>query len=277
MPVPFLSLISGLRFGLEHITLPGWIFVGLLGLASMIAWSVILTKTWLLSRTRKADAAFKARFFDSSHPLTVYLTQRRYDLSPMYHVYHSASKELIFHLVGDEDPGRGFSERLQGAGRVTPSQMRCVEQVVTRALSSASVHLQARLGILTTVLGITPFLGLLGTVWGLLEVFATVAQKEQAGLAVVMPGAAASLITLLAALLVVLPCMVGANVLIGKIRHHMQKLEAFAEDLARRFEHEFVDHRQPAESLPSIGSLGGAAFSAAPRATPGPGKTILAE
>ncbi len=277
MSAPLLSLVSGFQFGLDHVTTPGWAVGGVLAVLSIISWSVLVAKWHLLARASRANRHFREHFQDSSHPLTMYLTQMRMELSPMYHVYQAGCRELVYQLVGEEELGRNFSVRLQGAGRITPTQMRCVQEAMAGAFSTAATRLEARVGAVATVLAIAPFLGLLGTVWGILEVFATVAQSGgKAGMAVVAPGIASALITTLVALLVALPSLVGHNLAVGGIRDHLARMDAFAGDLTRMFEREFVDHRLLAEPLPSLGGMGAPALSAAPRQSLAGSKSSLA-
>jgi biopolymer transport protein ExbB/TolQ len=252
-----LSLITGLKFGLDHITPIAWGIIGLLALLSTISWATLLMKWLLLSRTERANKRFLSKFHESPHPLALYLTKDQTDLSPLFYIYHTASRDLAFHLVGEEEPGRSFSARLQGAGRISPSQMGTVQNAMERSVSNAALKLETRLSLVSTIIAVAPLLGILGTVIGLLDVFAALGVQDKAAL---MPGVSSALVTTIAALLVVIPSLIGNNIVVNRIRSIMVRMDNFASELSGVFDRQFVDHRKVEDSLPSLHSLGAPAM-----------------
>jgi biopolymer transport protein TolQ len=258
---------TGLRFGLEYSTLIAWIIVALLVLLSITSWAVMMSKLRLLVRSTKASREFLKEFRDSFHPLALFQTRERFDLSPIYHVYHAACRELSFYLVGEDEPGQSFASRLQGAGRITSSQMSAVQNAMERAVAEASLRLEGRLGVVATVLTAAPFLGLLGTVWGVMDSFgALVETGEDAGIQALAPGVSAALVTTVVGLLVAIPSMVGYNYLVNRIREMIVRLDNFASELSGLLDRQFVDHRQGPEELPSLGAIGSASMPSISRA-----------
>lgn len=251
-----LASASGLEFGLEHLSLPSLVISGLLGLLSIISWTVLVVKWHLLGRAVYANRVFMGKFRESAHPLALYLTRERVAISPMYYVYHDACRELAFYLVGEEEPGKTFNSRLQGAGRITSSQMSAVQNAMERAVVTAATKVEAKLGVIATILATAPFLGLLGTVWGILDVFAVLAQNADAGMAALAPGISSALVTTLLALFVTIPSLVAHNFLVSKIRSLIVRLDNFANELSGTLDRQFVDHRSPDEGLPSLGAMG---------------------
>ncbi len=257
MQLPPLAAVSGLQFGLENLSMPCVVIAGLLALLSMITWTVFLVKWRTLSRATSSNNVFMGKFRESAHPLALYLTRERVAVSPMYHVYHEACRELAFYLVGEEEPGRTFSSRLQGAGRITSSQMGAVQNAMERAVVAAATRVEAKLGLIATVLAAAPFLGLLGTVWGILDVFALLAQTDgNARMADLAPGVCSALLTTLLALVVTLPSLLAHNFLVSRIRGLIVRLDNFANELSGVLDRQFVDHRSPDEALPSLGAMG---------------------
>lgn len=252
---------TGLRFGLEYSTLTAWIICALLAILSMSSWAVMISKMRLLSQTRKSSREFLKEFRDSFHPLALFQTRERFELSPMYHIYHAACRELSFYLVGEDVPGKSFASRLQGAGRITSSQMGAVQNAMERAVAEASLRLEGRLGVVATALTAAPFLGLLGTVWGVMDSFGAIVEAgEGAGLQALAPGVSAALVTTVVGLLVAIPSMIGYNFLVNRIREMIVRLDNFASELSGLLDRQFVDHRQAAEELPSMGSMGTASM-----------------
>jgi biopolymer transport protein ExbB/TolQ len=248
-----LSALSGLQFGLDHITPFAWGILILLAILSTLSWSALLIKWHLLRRTERANRRFLSGFHDSPHPLAIYLTKEQVEFSPLFFLYNAACRELAFHLVGEEEPGRSFSARLQGAGRITPSQMGTVHNALERSVSSAALKLELRLNLVATVITLAPLLGILGTVVGLLDVFAALDLDAKAALG---PGISSALLTTIAALLVVVPSVAGYNGVVNRIRGHIVRMDNFASELSGLFDRHFVDHRKLEEGLPSLGSLG---------------------
>ena len=252
-----LAAVSGLQFGLENLSLPSLVIAALLAVLSIISWTVLMVKWHLLGRARAANNVFMGKFRESAHPLALYLTREREAISPMYHVYHEACRELASCLVGEEEPGRSFHSRLQGAGRITSSQMSAVQNAMERAVVTSATKAEGKLGIIATVLAAAPFLGLLGTVWGMLDVFAILAQTEgEAGMAALAPGVCSALLTTLLALFVTIPSLIAYNFLVSKIRALVVRLDNFANELSGVLDRQFVDHRSPDEGLPSLGEMG---------------------
>ncbi len=252
------SFINGLKFGQEHITPATWVILGLLGLFSTVSWAAILMKWLLLRRTERANRRFLRQFHESPHPLAIYLTKEQTEMSPLYYLYHAAAKDLAFHLVGEEEPGRSFSARLQGAGRISPSQMSTVQNSMERAVGSAALKLEMRLGFVASVISIAPLLGVLGTLLGLLEAFAV--QGGGGGPATLAESVCTALLSSIAAVAVVIPNLAGYNLVVGRIRHLIVRMDNFAAELSGIFDRQFVDHRKVEESLPSLGSLGAPAM-----------------
>jgi len=270
MHAPILSVVSGLQFGLDHITPFAWGVIGFLALLSTLSWAIILMKWLLLSRTEASNRRFLELFHETPHPLALYLTKDQTEMSPLYYIYHSAARDLAFHLVGEEEPGRNFSVRLQGAGRITPSQMSTVQNAMERAVGTAALKLETRLNFIATIVSVAPLLGILGTVVGLLDVFAAVGGQDQAPL---VPGISSALVTTIVALLMVIPCLIGHNVLVNRIRIIIVRMDNFASELNGVFDRRFVDHRKVEDSLPSLQNFGAPAMPV-PSATQAPGTRI---
>lgn len=257
MFMPMLSLVSGLKFGLDHITPFAWGLIAVLALLSTLSWASLIMKWLLLGRTERANRRFLRLFHESPHPLALYLTKDQTEMSPLYYIYHSAARDLAFHLVGEEEPGRSFSARLQGAGRISPSQMSTVQQAMERAVAGSALKLESRLSLVGTVIAISPLLGILGTVVGLLDVFSLVGEADAEALA---PGIGSALVTTITALLVVIPSVAGYNLVVARIRAMIVRMDHFASEFNGVLDRHFVDHRKVEESLPSLGNLGAPAM-----------------
>lgn len=251
-----LILGSGLKFGLDHSTLSGIVICVVLVVLSMVSWTVMLSKLWMISKAKKANAEFVSDFRNSEHPLALYQHKRHHDFAPLYHMYHAGSRELAFHLLGNDEPNENFGTRLQGAGRITPSQMSAVENAMERAAGEAALRLESRMSVVAMALSGAPFLGLLGTVWGVMDSFGSLAGGSGGvSLLTMAPGVCAALLTTVVGLLVAIPSMFGYNFLVGRIRALIVRLDHFGSEFSSILDRHFVDHRATGEELPSIASL----------------------
>ena len=95
---------------------------------------------------------------------------------------------------------------------------------------------------MATAVSGSPFLGLLGTVWGVMDAFTGVAEAGSPSLASMAPGVSGALITTVTALCVAIPAMFGYNFLVTSIRAMIVQMDNFAAELASEFDHRFVDH-----------------------------------
>lgn len=259
--MPFSSspilLASSLQYGFDHASLPGKVIGGLLVALSCWSWTAMVAKLFFLRRSRQADRKFEELYYGSAHPLGAFQSGEHFDRSPCHHVYYTAARELAFQLVGVDQPDKTFAARMQGAGRITVSQMASVRQCAERAVSEAALKFEERLGVVLIALSAAPFLGLLGTVWGIFDTFAQLAgSSEPATLQALAPGVCAALLTSLAGLLVAVPSILGYNLLVGRIRAAVARLDNFASELTSNLDRHYVDHRSSADELPSLGSLG---------------------
>ncbi|WP_395739240.1 MotA/TolQ/ExbB proton channel family protein [Prosthecobacter sp.] len=250
-------LSPGLQYGLEHGTLTCWIICGILGLLSITSWAVILSKHLLLSRVHKANLSFLREYRESNHALELYQQREPHEFSSFYHIYHAACREMSWYLLGEDEPGSTFAARLQGAGRITPTQMGAVQIAMERSVAEASLRLEARMSWVSTALSGAPFLGLLGTVWGILDTFSTMTTAGNAAtISTLAPGITTALVTTVLGLLVAIPSMFGYNALVNRIRGMVVRLDNFASELNAGFDRTFVDHRFTNEALPSMSAMG---------------------
>jgi len=202
----------------------------------------MITKLRMVSFAKKRSAEFLDIFRSHRQPLHSYESKLRFDGSPLWSVYRAGCRELTFHLLGSQEVDETFRARLEDAPRISPAQMRVVATAMERAVGETSLRLESQMILLATAVSGAPFLGLLGTVWGVMETFGGVAAAGSANLAAMAPGVSAALITTVTGLLVAIPAMFGYNFLVTSIRAMVVQMDNFAAELSSEFEHQFVDH-----------------------------------
>jgi len=233
---------GGLVFALEHSTLPGRLVLIALFAGSVLAWTVMVTKFRVIRRARLMRDRFLALFRADRQPLHLFWERARFDGTPVFSVYKAGCRELCFQLLGSSEVDDTFRARLESAPKISASQMRMVQTALERAVGESALRLESQMILLATAVSGAPFLGLLGTVWGVMDTFSDVARAGSANLAAMAPGVSAALITTVTGLLVAIPAMFGYNALVTTIRGIIVELDNFAAELVSAFEHRYVDH-----------------------------------
>jgi biopolymer transport protein ExbB/TolQ len=248
--LPFLAnSSSGLLYAYEQSTLPGKLVLIALFLASVLAWTVMVTKFRLIRRAKKVRDVFLELFRADRQPLHLFWERARFEGTPTFSVYKAGCRELCYQLLGSSEVDETFRARLESAPRISPAQMRVVQTAMERAVGENALRLESQLILLATAVSGAPFLGLLGTVWGVMDTFSDVARAGSANLAAMAPGVSAALITTVTGLLVAIPAMFGYNYLVTTIRAMIVELDNFAAELASAFEHRYVDHGEKPKRL----------------------------
>ena len=234
---------AGILFAFEHTDVAGKAVLLALLIGSIFSWSIIIAKASQLRAARKATLGFLKAFRSSTDPLDTYLSARPSGESPQASVYQAGAKELCFHLTGSSTIDSTLSSRIASARPIGETSMNSVRSAMERAVGEESLRLESNLIILATAVSGAPFLGLLGTVWGVMDAFSGIAQAGQASLAAMAPGVSGALITTVVGLLVAIPAMFGYNFLTTYTRSFIVETENFAAECAAVFEHRFTSPR----------------------------------
>src|SRR5438128_412312 len=215
---------GGLLFAFDHATIAGKLVLSLLAVASIFSWSIMITKLRVIRFARKQNARFLAAFRQDRQPLRLFEKNARSPGSPVFNVYRAGCQEMTFHLLGSPEVDDTFRARLE------------------RAVGETALSLESQMILLATAVSGSPFLGLLGTVWGVMDAFTGVAEAGSPNLVAMAPGVSGALITTVTALCVAIPAMFGYNFLVTSIRGIIVEMDNFAAELASEFEHKYVDH-----------------------------------
>ena len=246
--IPTFLAAGGLVFAFEHSTLAGKLVLLALAIGSIFSWSVMITKLRVIQFAKKQTVRFLAAFRQDRQPLRLFEKNARFSGTPLFNVYRAGCQEMAFHLLGAAEVDETFRARLEVADKITPAQMGAVNAAMERAVGETALELESQMILLATAVSGAPFLGLLGTVWGVMDAFTDVAVAGSPNLATMAPGVSGALITTVTALCVAIPAMFGYNFLVTSIRAFVVQMDNFAAELASEFEHRYVDHnvREPA-------------------------------
>lgn len=204
----------------------GQIVIGLLGIFSIFAWAVMMGKYSELKKLRELNFAFERKLGQERHILDLPENLRnRRDipyadlLADALEAYARAA--AIDKEKGDDSP-RG---RLEHA-----------ENAVQRALARQSLRYESSMVTLASLVSGAPFMGMLGTVWGVMEAFSAVSVMQTASIQTLAPGVSAALLSTIAGLVVAIPSLFGYNILLGTVKTMITELENYASNLADRIE-----------------------------------------
>jgi biopolymer transport protein ExbB/TolQ len=199
---------------------------------SVVVWSVMVSKAIQMRRARKLNRYFNEEFRSQTKVLDIFDRKLHVEGCPLYAVYQVGCVQLDARLRG---PG---GERNKQS--VSLKNMEHVKRSLENTVAQESLKLESGLILLSIAASGAPFLGLLGTVWGVMSTFAGIAQQGSATMAAMAPGVSAALSTTVAGLLVAIPSMFAYNWLVHNLRAFTVELDNFAQELGSRMETEFL-------------------------------------
>jgi biopolymer transport protein TolQ len=221
-----------LLFIWERATLEAKIIIGILAVFSIFAWSIMASKAMQMRRAKRLNRFFDSEFRTQKHVMDVYDRRVQVDDCPTFMVYQEGCKEMDLRLKMP-DGGRKHCISLKS--------MEHIKRTLEGSVAQQSLRLESGLIMLAIAVTGAPFLGLLGTVWGVMDAFGYVAMRGRADLATMAPGVAAALITTVAGLLVAIPSMFGYNWLVHNLRVLTVELDNFAQELVSKMETEYLE------------------------------------
>jgi len=227
---------NAFKFAIEKATPEGKTTICVLFLLSMFSWTVIITKFRQLWIARRTSRRFYEAYAATRDPLDVHKRGEEFDGAPAYRLYARGAEELAYQYKNNPVTAKG--ER-----RISRASFEAIKVVLEEAASAQAMSLEKGMIVLSTAVAGGPFIGLLGTVWGVMETFAGIAAAGQASLTAMAPGVAGALIATVVGLLVAIPAMFAYNFMVTTIRHITQELDGFASRFANQIEHTYVDNR----------------------------------
>jgi biopolymer transport protein ExbB/TolQ len=217
----------------EQATPEAKVIIFCLVIFSIVAWSVMIAKALQMRKAKRLNLFFNTEYRTQKNVLDVFDRRVQADGCPMFMVYQAGSVELDTRLKSADGNGR---KRF-----VSLKSMEHVKRSLENTVAQESLKLESGLILLAIAVSGAPFLGLLGTVWGVMSTFGHIAQQGSATMSAMAPGVAAALITTVAGLLVAIPSMFGYNWLVHNLRVLTVELDNFAQDLVSKMETEYLE------------------------------------
>jgi biopolymer transport protein ExbB len=224
---------------LKSVTLDGWVVIGILVVMAAVSWVVMLDRASYLGRQAKANARFMKSFRDVDFDLTLLSRGDAEEVATLggrlgnrdAAIMRSSSLYRIYHICADEIRRRSRTTAMPVLSANSIAAMRA-------ALDGGVVKEMQRLNrmmvILTIAISGGPFLGLLGTVVGVMITFAAIAASGDVNVNAIAPGIAAALVATVAGLGVAIPALFGYNYLISRIKDLTSDIQIFVDELVTR-------------------------------------------
>jgi len=254
---------NALKFAMDKATIEGKITIGMLAIVSIFSWTVMINKALQLYKASKWTKRFFGAYRGTRDPMELFNKNEQFEGAPAYDVYFTGAEELAYHLknnpvevakVKSVNPNSIHGAHTDVLARsvvtkISNASFDSVKCALERAVSAQAISLEKGMIILTTAVAGGPFIGLLGTVWGVMETFSGIAIKQAASLQAMAPGVAGALIATVVGLFVAIPAMFAYNYMITMIRAITQELDNFATEYATAIEHAYVDNRSVSEEI----------------------------
>ena len=200
----------------------------LLGIFSLVSWAIIIYKGVALHRARSQSETFLQVFRKSNKFSEVNSVAVQLKASPLVGVFQAGYVELNQQVRGGS---QGNPASTATPAKPTVRSLESLSRALARAATVEATRLERRISFLATTASVTPFIGLFGTVWGIMIAFGDIGRMGSANLAVVAPGISEALVNTAMGLLAAIPAAVFYNVFSSRIR----VLNAMMDDFALEF------------------------------------------
>jgi biopolymer transport protein TolQ len=189
---------------------------------SVISWTIIFLKFRYYRKIKAENEAFDSDYQRSSKLSELLPASKKYSCSTTAEVFRVGYTELTKMNKSAKDTAR--------SEEISLSSIDNVQRALNRASNTEMTKLESALGFLATTGSASPFIGLFGTVWGIMETFKSIGARGSATLAVVAPGISEALIATAAGLAAAIPAVIFYNYFLNKSKVMVQEMDNFADE-----------------------------------------------
>jgi biopolymer transport protein TolQ len=193
----------------------------LLFIFSVVSWAIIFLKYRYYRKIKKENEVFNADYSRSSKLSDVLPAAKKYSFSTTAEVFRVGYAELT-------KINKPLNDSAQGSDEISLSSLDNLERSMNKACNTEMTKLESALGFLATTGSASPFIGLFGTVWGIMDTFKGIGARGTATLAVVAPGISEALIATAAGLAAAIPAVIFYNYFLTQSKNMVQEMDNFA-------------------------------------------------
>ncbi len=201
---------------------------------SLVSWTIIIGKVRLFRKIRLDNEEFLERFWRSNNLSDVQRVAPSFSFSPNASVFTMSFEEL------DKIQNVCVKSGCVGTPQAKEVRMDNLKRSIDKSIAQEAACLSANLSFLATTGAATPFIGLFGTVWGIMASFHDIGQRGSASLAVVAPGISEALVATAAGLAVAIPAVICYNYFAGRVEAVESEMEYFSADLLNLVERDSI-------------------------------------
>jgi biopolymer transport protein TolQ len=205
----------------------------LLFIFSVVSWAIIFLKYRYYRKIKKENEEFDSDYARSSKLSDVLPAAKKYSFSTTAEVFRVGYSEL-------NKINKYASESAQRGDEISLSSLDNVERSMNKACNTEMTKLESALGFLATTGSASPFIGLFGTVWGIMDTFKGIGARGSATLAVVAPGISEALIATAAGLAAAIPAVIFYNYFLNQSKNMVQEMENFSSEFLNIVERHIV-------------------------------------
>ncbi len=182
---------------------------------SVFSWAIIIFKRRMLRGAAAQSQKFLNAFRRSKNLSEVGEAARKYKLSPHAALFQAGFKELAYFTKSNPNPA------------LSPEKIETLNRALQRAANQEIARMERMMSFLATTGTVTPFIGLFGTVWGIMDAFFRIGVVRSASLVTVAPGIAEALIATAVGLFAAIPAVIAYNFFLGRIKDVITDMEDF--------------------------------------------------
>lgn len=199
-------------------------------LFSVVCWALIADKYWQFRRAHNESMKFLKVFRDARRISTIHSGSKKFKDSPFARLFQAGYQELIaIYKLNPNPETLDFIYEGTEEG-ISSETMDNVTRVLRRATSAEISRFEKNLIFLATTASTSPFIGLFGTVWGIMNAFRHIGTQGSASLAVVAPGISEALVSTAAGLAAAIPAVIAYNYFVNRVRFWAAEMDNFSSD-----------------------------------------------
>jgi len=202
---------------------------------SVVSWAIIITKTLQIRRARSESGRFNEIFWETKNLTSIHTASMELKQSPVAQVFRAGYQELVKLMRTQRQGSSSESDDSTELGGVDN-----VERAMKRATNQEITRLERALTFLATTASTTPFIGLFGTVWGIMNAFRGLSAAQSSSIQAVAPGISEALIATATGLVAAIPAVVAYNYFARQVRVLSADMENFSAEFLNIAERHFL-------------------------------------
>ncbi len=217
---------------------------------SIVSWAIIFNKFISYRKAKGEDGRFLETFSKTENLTRIYNFAKELRASPLARIFLTGYRELyVFQEMAKEERKKRGEPPSTGGELVTPGDLKGIGLALNKAINREVGRLSRRLDFLATTGSTTPFIGLFGTVWGIMHSFRSIGLQGTASIGGVAPGIAEALIATAAGLVAAIPAVIFFNYFNNKVILFTSAMDDFSLDFTYMAEKNFVQEPVKEENL----------------------------